>query len=58
MSNSMSEHQDQAFDDLRSVMRDAQQLLDSGASRCGDQATQARQRLESVMREVRQSWAD
>lgn len=58
MSNSMSEQQDQLVNDLRAVMRDAQQLLDSGVSSCGAQATQARQRLESAMRDVRQSWAD
>jgi ElaB/YqjD/DUF883 family membrane-anchored ribosome-binding protein len=58
MSNSVSEQQEQLVNDLRAVVRDAQQLLDSGVSNCGAQATQARQRLESAMREVRQSWAE
>jgi ElaB/YqjD/DUF883 family membrane-anchored ribosome-binding protein len=58
MPNSMSDQQDQLVNDLRAVVRDAQQLLDSGVSNCGAQASQARQRLESAMREVRQSWAE
>lgn len=58
MSNSVSEQQEQLVNDLRAVMRDAQQLLDSGVSSCSTQATQARQRLETTMRELRQSWAE
>jgi ElaB/YqjD/DUF883 family membrane-anchored ribosome-binding protein len=58
MSTSVSEQQDQLVSDLRAVMRDAQQLLDSGVSSCGAQATQARQRLESAMHELRQSWSE
>jgi ElaB/YqjD/DUF883 family membrane-anchored ribosome-binding protein len=58
MSNSVSEQQDQLVNDLRAVMRDAQQLLDSGVSSCSAQATQARQRLESALHDVRQSWAE
>lgn len=58
MSNSMSEQQDQLVNDLRAVMRDAQQLLDTGVSSCGAQAAQTRQRLESALREVLQSLAE
>ena len=57
MSTIPTNNQEQLVNDLRAVMRDAQQLLDSGVSQCSAQASQARQRLEAAMGEVRQSWA-
>ena len=58
MSTLTSEHKDQLINDLRAVMRDAQQLLDSGVASCSEQASQTRQRLESALQEARQSWSE
>jgi len=57
MSIFASDNKEQLVNDLRAVMHDAQQLLDSGVSSCSTQASQTRQRLEAAMADVRQSWA-
>lgn len=58
MSTHTTEHTEQLVNDLRAVVRDAQQLLDSGVANCSAQAQQTRQRLEAAMEEARQSWAE
>lgn len=57
MSTFATNNSEQLVHDLRAVMHDAQQLLDSGVAGCSAQASQARQRLEAAIGEVRQSWA-
>lgn len=58
MSTLVSEQKDQLVKDLRAVMHDAQQLLDTGVASCSAQAGQTRQRLEAAMNEMRQSLAE
>jgi ElaB/YqjD/DUF883 family membrane-anchored ribosome-binding protein len=55
MSTLVSEQQEQLVKDLRAVMHDAQQLLNSGVEGCSTQASQTRQRLESVVSELKQA---
>jgi ElaB/YqjD/DUF883 family membrane-anchored ribosome-binding protein len=57
MSTFTSSTQEQLVNDLRAVVREAQQLLDSGVAGCSSQASQTRQRLESALDEVKRSWA-
>jgi ElaB/YqjD/DUF883 family membrane-anchored ribosome-binding protein len=58
MSTLVSEQQEQLIKDLRAVMQDAQHLLNSGVEGCSAQATQTRQRLESIVSELRQAMHD
>lgn len=57
MSTLVSEQKDQLVKDLRAVMHDAQQLLDSGVASCSAQAGQTRERLETAINDMRQSLA-
>jgi ElaB/YqjD/DUF883 family membrane-anchored ribosome-binding protein len=56
MTNSLnrSEQKEQLVKDLRAVVNDAQQLIESGVDSCNAQASEARQRLEAALDEVRQ----
>jgi ElaB/YqjD/DUF883 family membrane-anchored ribosome-binding protein len=55
MTNSLnrSEQKEQLVKDLRAVVNDAQQLIESGVDSCNAQASEARQRLEAALDEVR-----
>lgn len=57
MSTFAPQPQEQLVNDLRAVMRDAQQLLDSGVADCSAQASQTRQRLATALEDVKRSWA-
>jgi ElaB/YqjD/DUF883 family membrane-anchored ribosome-binding protein len=58
MANTVSEQQEQLVKDLRAVMHDAQQLLNTGVEGCSAQASQTRQRLASVMAELQQTMSE
>lgn len=55
MANTLNrlDQKEQLVKDLRAVMVDAQQLIESGVDSCNQQASEARQRLQSALDEVR-----